>query len=47
MLNELGNHYLPDLNTVVFGLPTSDSNTNYRITITEQKYMPDSKWFDR
>ena len=38
MLNELGNYCVPDLNTVLFGIPTSDFNTNHRIMITVQKY---------
>ena len=33
MLNELGNYCVPDLNTVLFGIPTSDF-TNHRIMIT-------------
>ena len=28
MLNELGNYWVPDLNTLLFGIPTSDFNTN-------------------
>ena len=47
MLNELGNYCVPDLNTVLFGLPTSDFNTNHRIMITVQKYILDSKRFER
>ena len=47
MLNELGNYCVPDLNTVLFGTPTSYSNTNHRIMITEQKYILDSKRFER
>ena len=37
MLNELANYYVPDLNTVLFGIPTSDFQT--RIIITVQKYI--------
>ena len=33
MLNELGNDCVPDLNTVLFGIPTSDFNTNHIIMI--------------
>ena len=47
MLNELGNYCVPDLNTVLFGIPTSDFNTNHRIMITVQKYILDSKRFER
>ena len=42
MLNEQGNLFLPDLNTVLFGIATSDFNTNHRIMITVQKYLLDS-----
>ena len=45
MLNELGNYCVPDLDTVLFG--TSDFNTNHRIMITVQKYILDSKRFER
>ena len=37
MLNELAKYYVPDLNTVLFGIPTSDFHTNCRIIITVQK----------
>ena len=38
MLNELGSYCVSDLNTLLFGISTSDFNTNYRITITVQIY---------
>ena len=47
MLNELGIYCVPDLNTVLFGIPTSDINTNHRIMITVPKYIMDSKRFER
>ena len=47
MLNELGNYRESDLNTVHFGIHTSDFNTNHRIMITVQKYILDSKRFGR
>ena len=46
MLYELGNYSVPDLNTVLFVIPTSDFNTNHRIMITAQKYMLNSKRFE-
>ena len=46
MLNEIRNYCVPDLNTVLFGIPTSDFNTNHRIMITVQKYILDSKRFE-
>ena len=36
-----------DLNTVHFGIPASDFHTNYVIIITVQKYILDSKRFER
>ena len=47
MLNELTNYCQPDLNTVLFGIPESDFNTNYSIIVTVQKYILDSKRFER
>ena len=47
MLNKLGNYCVPDLNTALFGIPTSDFNTNRKIMITVQKYILDSKQFER
>ena len=47
MLNELAKYYVPDLNTVLFGIPTSDFHTNCRIIITVQKHILDSKRFER
>ena len=48
MLNELANHCVPDLNTVLFGIPASDFHTNYRIIVTvDQKYTLDRKRFER
>ena len=47
MLNELGNYCVPDLNTVLFCMPTSDFNTYHRIMITVQKYISDIKRFER
>ena len=47
MLNELANYCQPDLNIVLFGIPESDYHTNYRIIFTVQKYILDSKRFDR
>ena len=46
MLNELENYCVPDLNTIIIGIPTSDFNTNYRIIITVQKNILDSKPFE-
>ena len=36
-----------DLNTVLFGIPESDFHTNYSIFVTVQKYILDSKRFER
>ena len=47
MLNELANYCQPDLNIVLFGIPESDFDTNYRIIVTVQKYILDSKRFER
>ena len=47
MLNELANYCQPDLNIVLFGMPESDFDTNYRIIVTVQKYILDSKRFER
>ena len=47
MLNELTNYCQPDLNTVLFGIPESDFHTNYSIFVTVQKYILDSKRFER
>ena len=47
MLNELGNYCVPDLNTVLFGIPTSDFNTNHRIMITVQNTYWTVKWLER
>ena len=47
MLNELGNYCVPDLNTIPFGIPTSDFNTYHRGMITVQKYILDSKRYER
>ena len=47
MLNELANFCQPDLNIVLFGIPESDFHTNYRIIVTIQKYILDSKRFER
>ena len=47
MLNELTNYCQPDLNTVLFGIPESDFHTNYCIFVTVQKYILDSKRFER
>ena len=47
MLNELENYCVPDLNIVLFGIPTPDFSTNHRIMITVQKYILDSKRFGR
>ena len=47
MLNELGNYCVPDLNTIPFGIPTSDFNTYHRGMITVQKYILDSNWYER
>ena len=33
MLNELPNYCQPDLNTVLFGIPESDFNTNYIVLL--------------
>ena len=47
MLNELANYCQPDLNIVLFGIPESDFDTIYRIIVTVQKYILDSKRFER
>ena len=49
MLNELANYCVPDLNTFtfVFGIPASDFHTRYRIIVTVQKCILDSKRFER
>ena len=47
MLNELANYCQPDLNIVLFGIPESDFDTNYRIIVTVQKYILNSKRFER
>ena len=47
MLNELPNCCQPDLNIVLFGTPESDFHTHYRIIVTVQKYILDSKRFER
>ena len=47
MLNELANYCVPELNTVLFGIPASDFHTNYRIIVTVQKYIMDNKRFER
>ena len=44
---ELANYCQPDLNIVLFGIPESDFDTNYRIIVTVQKYILDSKRFER
>ena len=46
MLNELANYCVPDLNTVLFGIPAFDFHTNQRIIVTVQKYILDSKRFE-
>ena len=43
MLNQLINYCAPDLNSMLFGIPTSDFHTNCRIIIILQEYMLDSK----
>ena len=43
MLNELANNSQPDL----FGIPESDFHTNYSIIVTVEKYILDSKRFER
>ena len=45
-LNELGNYCVPDFITVLFGIPTTDFNTNNGMMITVQKHKLDSKWFE-
>ena len=47
MLNELSNYCQPDLIIVLFGIPESEFHTNYRIIVTVQKYILDSKRFER
>ena len=47
MLSETANYCVPDLNTVLFGIPASDFHTNYRNTVTVQKYIFDSKRIER
>ena len=49
MLNELTHCCVPvaDLNIVLFGIPTSDFHTNYRIIVTAQKYILGCKKFER
>ena len=47
MLNEIENYRVPDLNAVLFGLPTPDFNITDRIMITVPKYILDSKRFER
>ena len=47
MLKELANYCQPDLNIVLFGIPESDFHTNYRIIVTVQKYIFDSKQVER
>ena len=47
ILNELANYCQPDLNIVLFGIPESDFDTYYRIIVTVQKYILDSKRFER
>ena len=47
MLNELANYCQLVLNIVPIGIPESDFNTNYRIIVTVQKYILDSKRFER
>ena len=47
MLNELTNYCQPDLNTVLFDKPESDFHINYSIIVTVQKYILDSKRFER
>ena len=47
MLNELASYCQPDLNIVLFGIPESDFHTNYRIIVTVQKYILESKRFER
>ena len=34
---------LPDLDTVLFGIPASDFHTNYKFIVTVQKYILDTK----
>ena len=47
MLNVLANYCQPDFNIVLSGIPESDFHTNYRIIDTVQKYILDSKRFER
>ena len=47
MLNKLANCCQPDLDIVLFGIPESDFDTNYRIIVKVQKYILDSKRFER
>ena len=47
MLNELANYCQPDLNTVLFCIPESDFHTKYSIIVSVQKYILDSKRFER
>ena len=47
MLNELANYCQPDLTIMLFGIPDSNFHTNYRIIDTVQKYILDSKRFER
>ena len=47
MLNELANYCQPDLKIVLFGKPESEFDTNYIIIVTVQKYILDSKRFER
>ena len=47
MLNELANYCVPDLNTVLVSIPAPDFHTCYRVIITVQKYILDSKRFER
>ena len=49
MLNELANYCQPYLNTVLFGIPKFDFHTtcNHSIIVTVQKYILDSKRFER
>ena len=34
MLNDLTNYCVPDLNTMLFGVPASNFHTNYKIIVT-------------
>ena len=47
MLNKLANYCQPDLNNVLLGIPESDFYTNCKIIVTVQKYILDSKRFER